>query len=155
MVTWRSDLSVTYRFESSSAAQNSSVSRDSSVGVDRLLEADSVETFWRRSFVTRATKESKDVEVPRLFKNRVASVSPSVEGDRRSVHSAGQVDLSSSTSTRTTKVDEELKRRWHAVRRHIWLRQESTDFWRLGGRTSPGGNVTSSWLIVRCNVDVL
>ena len=76
--------SVTYRFESSSATQNSSVSRDSSVRVNRLLEADSVETFWKRSSLARAT-ESKDVEVPRYFKNRVASVSPSVEGDRRSV----------------------------------------------------------------------
>ena len=48
-----------------------------------------METSPRRSSVTRTTKESKDVEVPPChFKNNVAPVSPSAEGDRRSVDSA-------------------------------------------------------------------
>ena len=82
MVTKRSDVSVTYRFESSSAAPNSSASRDSSVGVDRRLEADRV------SGMTRATTESKAIKARPNFKKRVASVSSLVEVDRRSVKSS-------------------------------------------------------------------
>ena len=52
-----------------------------------------METSPRRSSVTRTTKELKDVEVPpNHFKNSVASVSPSTEGDCRSVYSSIEAD---------------------------------------------------------------
>ena len=127
---WRIRSIGYIRFESFSAAQNSSVSRDSSVGVDRLLEADNVETFWRRSYVTRATKESKDVEVPRRFQNRVA-VSwrrSSIGWQRCWIRPSFLLLL-----RRERRIDEELKRRWYAVRRHVWLRQE-TDGLLTAGR---------------------
>ena len=109
------------------------------------MKADSDETSRRRSSTTRATKESKDVEVPNRFRNRVASVSPSVEGFRRSVDSAVEADR----PFFYFDADDQDKRATKAtMTRCLSTRLTSTraDGLVTAGRTDVAmENVTSSW----------
>ena len=107
-----------------------------------------MDTSRKRSTTTRATKESKDVEVTSRFRNRVASVSPLVEGFLDLLTAAVEADRpffyfdADDQGKRGTKAP---MTRCESTR----LTSTSVDGLVTARRTDVAmGNVTSSWPIV-------